>query len=50
MRFDGERKFGFEIGDILTKPYVAGEFGCVEQTDVAGAEGDVLGGGAAVRD
>ena len=50
MWFDRERKFGFEIGDVFLSPYVAGEFGLVEQTDVAGAEGNVLGDGAAVRD
>jgi hypothetical protein len=50
MRIDCERKFGFEIGDVFLSPYVAGEFRCIKQTDVAGAEGDVLGGRAAVRD
>ena len=49
MRFDCKRKFNFEIGDVLLSPCMAGGFGGVEQADGAGAEGDGVGGGAAVR-
>ena len=42
MRLDGERKFGFEIGNVLTNPYIAGKFERVEQTDVAGL-GEISG-------
>ena len=42
MRFDGERKFGFEVGDIPSRPEIPGKLGGVEQTDVTRFEIDLL--------